>query len=1051
MRITIGLFVLTLLPWQTATVQAATMQAQPGMLGGVARTPDGKLAPHVLVTIHNEETHLVVDTVTDARGYYAFSDLPPGRYTLRAASDKPALSFHARSVEILAGLRRGFDIPLAVNSEEWVDVHHTLDSRGISTRSGTAARFDRTFIEAAAVANGRTLQSVLPALSGIVFTESTGTLGQYTTFGQSRFANRLTIDSVGADLAVALGGFGIGQGGYGTLPATTTSGTTHSLFTLASVDEIQVRTVNASPQYAHAPGAQTAIVTRSGGNRFNAEAFADLRPNALMASDWFANAGNIPPRRAMSFGTGLTAGGPIVRSRAFFFGSFERQRTDRAVASTVLVPSLEVRGAVAAREDAHGPLRALFEAYPAPNGATLPDGLAELSREFPLASRLNAFSVRLDATLTPAHAVFARVHLGDSSGDELTDASTRMPATSYAFEGSTRTRTATLGWNTVLGGVVNQLRANVTHHAGQAIARPLPGVDHARLLAALIAPDVAADDALVRFSLYPDRGGSIVFGRVAAGAQRQFQIANTLTVLRGRHELRSGVSVTRLSSALTPASTSYVYRTRDLEDFLMTGRILTLSIARRLPAHVRRDTVAFFAQDTWKLDPRLSLDYGIRYDVRPSPVSASDVEPLLMQFEALPELQPRPSGSRLWHTSWRNLNPHVFATWQTSGTSRRQTTLRAGMSVVADDLSSPGASAYGRSYPYVSERSVANRVFPLSASDLTAIVPDSFGSGRGEVFAIPNDLRTPSTYQWQFGIDQQLARLQRASLTYVQTSARQLVYWQSYQPAGSAWIVQAFDNNGSSDYHALVTDYQLTSSRVRARISHTWSHAIDTDSGEGPDPNPPATLISPSLNRGNSDFDRRHVLRIDVSLRLPTLPLPLPARLRTLGANWDLHVIGAAQSGAPVSVKVRRVLDFGIYTIRPDVVPDVPQWIADDYSPSGRRINHHAFAVPPDDHRMGTAGRNTLRASTLRQIDLALARTITIKGRKITMRVDAFNVLNIPNFGPPYDMLGFQGFGEPVSSYADALGSGTLLLGGLTPHEQTGAARSIRLGIRGAF
>ncbi len=69
-------------------------------------------------------------------------------------------------------------------------------------------------------------------------------------------------------------------------------------------------------------------------------------------------------------------------------------------------------------------------------------------------------------------------------------------------------------------------------------------------------------------------------------------------------------------------------------------------------------------QDTFRLTPRLTFNYGLRYSVRPAPASVTDTHPLLLDFAALPEFRTLPEGSRLWKTSWSDLAPQATATYQ---------------------------------------------------------------------------------------------------------------------------------------------------------------------------------------------------------------------------------------------------------------------------------------------------------------------------------------------------------------------------------------------------
>jgi hypothetical protein len=97
----------------------------------------------------------------------------------------------------------------------------------------------------------------------------------------------------------------------------------------------------------------------------------------------------------------------------------------------------------------------------------------------------------------------------------------------------------------------------------------------------------------------------------------------------------------------------------------------------------------------------------------------------------------------------------------------------------------------------------------------------------------------------------------------------------------------------------------------------------------------------------------------------------------------------------------------------------------------------------------GTLGRNALRAAPLRQLDVALSRRFSLAGRvTLQTRVDAFNVLNVVNPAAPEARLTFANFGRPEQTRADALGTGSLTRGGLTPVHQLGGPRSIQFGVR---
>jgi hypothetical protein len=339
-------------------------------------------------------------------------------------------------------------------------------------------------------------------------------------------------------------------------------------------------------------------------------------------------------------------------------------------------------------------------------------------------------------------------------------------------------------------------------------------------------------------------------------------------------------------------------------------------------------------------------------------------------------------------------------------------------------------------------------VFPVPPNELTAMPPASFDATQfAQSYAVPEHLRVPRTFEWQAGLDQTLGA-HRLSLAYVGAAGRALVYWQAYGPTKTQnHIVHIFSNDAKSDYHALLFQYVRPPHRgVQGSFAYTWSHAIDTDSGEMRAPQPPASLVPPDDNRGSADFDRRHVAYGHVSYRAPETCGP--KLLRPLCANLQFDLVGMLRSGAPVSVTITRDLGYGIYRVRPYVVTDQPAWVDDSAGPTKRRLNPKAFVMPaePSTNRLG---RNTFRGSPLRQIDLAVSKSFKA-GSRITLqaRVDAFNVFNLPNFGPPESDLDAPSFGRPLRSYAEALGTGTLTMGGLIPLQQAGGPRSIQLGFR---
>jgi hypothetical protein len=306
-------------------------------------------------------------------------------------------------------------------------------------------------------------------------------------------------------------------------------------------------------------------------------------------------------------------------------------------------------------------------------------------------------------------------------------------------------------------------------------------------------------------------------------------------------------------------------------------------------------------------------------------------------------------------------------------------------------------------------------------------------------------LRTPRTQEWHVGLDRAFGSHQRLSVAYVGAAGRDLTYAYTYY-VDQAHLVHAVTSDGTSDYHALLVEFvRQTARHIDGRITYTWSHAIDLDSGEATDRNLPPMVAAPQTNRGSADFDRRHNLRASVSYRVPAIRAP--QLVRRLLENWQCDLVGVLTSGAPVTVTTAQNLANGTYQVRPDAIAGQPLWLEDPHSPTGHIINVDAFRPPAGSQ--GQFGRNTLHASSLRQLDVRVSRTFHVAGRfSAQWRLDAFNALNVPNFAPPDTALNSTSFGRPVQTYAEGLGTGTLSHGGLVPLQQVGGPRSLELGVR---
>lgn len=934
----------------------------------------------------------------------------------------------------------------------------TLTIRGLEAGTPTTARISGSVLERP-LSSSRSVHAALSLIPGVAVTEATGTGGEWTVIGSRRLNNQFSVDGVSANVGVSLGSPGIGEGSSESTPAVATTGTTQTLVQAGAVDEIAVRVGAVEVPNAASSGAQVAVVTRSGSDRPRVQAngrffrFPSTQVGPL----------STPPVSSRSKGIGWSVGTPLRPRGLFMFLAYEYEGQGRFYESQLNLPAdffalrqrqQELRDAAPRRpvydrdgnvlryepdpaqyEDIYKRALSLFH--------FLPDGTTNVtSVQRPRESILHSVSGRIDANLSGRHHVFFRAQEGRSIGDLYIG---RFATLSNSTE-ATGTYSLTGGVSSAFGGTVrNELRVNFTHHRGyldnfaaEADAEPLA-----------INDEYSRVHRWIRLDLLPGPHGSLASGRIGDITQEQFQLVNTLTYQRGRHQARVGVDATIATATSAPAGLRYTYSFASLTQ-LAQGQVRQVLAERVQPASARFLPIAAFADDTVMLAPRLQLNAGVRLSRIPPPRSRNGIEPTLLRYDALPAVEELPSGSQLWQTP-TTVAPRIGVAYQL----RPNTVVRAAWSLVYDELSRPGAAAIGRGYPFIQRA----RFTPASLSyisDEEFQVPED-SRLLAEFYAFAPGLRPPRTSQVTIGVERDFRGFGQLAATFVGSAARDLVTWSSVAAPGTVpQTIHAYSPDARSTYRGLLIEHRRPLRRGLAMSTqYTWSRMRDTESGDMFNPtSPPAYLLKPSGVLSRSDLDRPHILRLEASYDTPGT--------HWLTSHWQLAGAVIARSGRPFSVTSKRQLGPSFYDLRADLTGE-ELWIRESSALGGRRLNPAAFAASTGpDH--GNAPRNFLRASALRQIDLSLARSINVRMFEnlaqdlgipprfvVRLNVTVFNVLNTGNYGPPISNLDEGGFGVPNGTASEALGTGTLVGSGLSPLNQDGGPRSIQMGLRVSF
>ncbi len=1026
--------------WAGGVPPLALAQATTATLEGTAVDETGATVANARVTLVNLATALERATSTGSEGRFIAPLLPPGRYRLDAQRD----GFATTRIDQIV-LNVGDDVTVNVLLKVGA-VDQTLTVMGdpslISTSPTVASVVDRQFA-ADLPLNGRSFQSLISMTPGVVVTTTAfDDQGQFSVNGQRANANYFTIDGVSANFGVT-GYIAMVQSAGGTLPALSASGGTNGLVSVDAMQEFRIQTSSFAPEFGRTSGGQVNIVTRSGSNAFHASLFEYFRNDALGASDWFVNYNHLakPETRFNDFGG--VVGGPVHKDSTFFFFSHESLRLKQPATQQTAVPD------DASRLAAPASMRPYLNAYPAANGPSLGSGLAQFNAPYSDPSSLDADSLRVDQTVNGKISVFGRFNYSPSSIDQR-GRLTSFHVLSLTNAVSSTIRTLTFGLTHVMSSATtNELRVNFSKQQVDTTYR-IDNFGGAQPLSDSALFPAGYTSANAAFLFYIPGAGEYSVGRVATNEQRQFNLIDNFSTQKGGHRLKAGIDYRWLAPSSVPfAYRQYVQFSGVSADAggALSGTAQLATAATFQPDALRAQNFSLYGQDTWTVNPRLTLTYGLRWDVNP-PLKGKDIDNQPFTVTGLDQpatLALAPRGTPLYSTTYGNVAPRIGAVYRVPDRGRWTTTARASFGVFYDlgYGSLGGATTY---FPYLAIKTLSSPMFPLSAQDATA--PDlSQKPPVAYIVVADPHLKLPRTYQWNVAVEQVVGS-QTVSATYIGARGRDLLRVTNLFGVNPDFsFVSLTDNSASSDYNGLqVKVDRRLSHGLQATASYTLSHSMDNASTDA-FANYLNTLgTSAALDRADSDFDTRHVFTAGVIYMLPSPQAQ--TILREILGGWSVSGVVSARSAPPVNVVGKMFVAAGtaLYP-RPNLVPGVPLELYGSQYPGGKIINPAAFTSAPVGQQ-GNFGRNVLRGFGASQADVALQRRFRVAGAaNVLFRIEAFNVFNTPNFASPNNNITDPLFGRSTQSLANALGSGGAN-GGLSPLYQLGGPRSIQLALR---
>ena len=457
-----------------------------------------------------------------------------------------------------------------------------------------------------------------------------------------------------------------------------------------------------------------------------------------------------------------------------------------------------------------------------------------------------------------------------------------------------------------------------------------------------------------------------------------------------------------------------------------------------LPLVRQRKTQYFgYVQDEWKATPSLTITAGIRYNFF-NALHAVGNDDIPFDFGTCGGYCPRTDS--FFHPRYDDFDPRIGIAW-----AHGNTVVRVGAGIYhtdgqEDDQNLPISNTIAR-------YSFSNTSFPTLSFPLTPFLQYAEAGGLGVVSPRDLDRNRKDDYvsAWTASVQQKLPSNIIGTVTYLGNKATDVLtttYVNLVNPLTGVAPYSAFGpvswrgDAGNSTFEGL----QLNARRPFQKgfllsANYMWSHSINDGSIGGGESDTPQNSFCRSCGKASSDDHVRQLFNLSAVYQLPFGAgkpfLSSPTVARTLFGGWTLSAIGTAQAGLPLNITIDRSNpsvpgDFSISEAeRPNYNAGVPL-TPPRGSTRQKWINPAAFSIPASG-TFGNLGRNAFRAPRVSQLDLGLAKDVSLAERvKLRFRADAFNIFNRAQYGAPnadFSQVTFGTITTTISNYATGRGT----------------------------
>jgi Carboxypeptidase regulatory-like domain/TonB dependent receptor len=955
------------------TSQALAQGGNQGILEGVVTDASGAVLSSATITVTDSSKGAELKATSNDSGIFVFPVVPVGTYTVRVQHDGFA-PVEANDVQISVGGKVNLPLHMQVaGGTETIRI--TEEAPVIDTTRTTVAETINELAVANLPTNGRNFLDFALLTPGVVRDVRGGDL---SFGGQRGTLNSLTID--GTDNNNTFFGQTLGRTGSGRAPYQ---------FSQDAVQEFQVNTSSYAPEFGRAGGAVINVVTKSGTNQFHGTAFEFFRDRGLNSNDQsysmqrdFFNRnlrGTAPLKPGYHYNQfGGNLGGPVIKDKLFFFFDYDGQRNQAGVPVSLSLPTPTNAAQAAAVK------------Y-----------LQDRSQTYNTTFNQDVYLGKLDYSLNDRNQISLRYNAQRFNGQNLENSGTTS-AQEHTGASNVISDTVGLQWNsTITSKLINTLRLSYQRDSE-------PGKANSINPEAAVRSNNALQLTVGRNNFSPRE----------TTLHRQ-QYADTLSYVLSTHTLKFGFDILHDSILnLFPGNFSGAYTFDTLDNFgnSLLGLPLNLpttptSNLQLVQAYAGPGTTgprttpnllqaAFFLQDDWRITPRLTVDYGLRWD------RETFHQPSVQNATAL---QTDFNTANI-PVDDMNFGPRVGFAWQP--TADGKTVVRGGSGIFFGNTPSilvgTASSNNALNVQTLTFRPTKNNPYfpnypnntcgaPTTAPNCT--IPATTGiQSASNIYVFSQQYHQPEIIQWNLQVQQQLAkdfsatlgylgvrglRIQRtrdanfvseAPATIQSTDGKTFTYEKiSSQLLNSGFNhIFQFESTAHSTYHGMTAQLDKRfGNGLQLNLAYTWSKVLDdapdatavvVGSDDGKlvyDPLRPRL----DLGRGNDDIRNRFVFS-EVWNFDPFVGNLTGISRRLLG-GWTLSSILTAQSGLPFSPTLSADLN------------------ADGIS---------------RNERVPGVSRNLLTMPNFYSLDPRITKDVSIaEGVKFQLITEAFNILNHTN------------------------------------------------------